>query len=118
MAATQRVPLSRTYSRIYGVVCRVPSGRVVTYGEVARLAGYTGQARLVGYALSALPEHTSLPWHRVVNREGRVSRRAVPGAELSQRILLEAEGVRFDQGGRIALDRFGWRPRRRRETAG
>lgn len=111
-------PRSRAYPRIYSVVRRVPRGRVVTYGEVARLAGYAGQARLVGYALSALPGHSALPWHRVVNREGRVSRRAMPGAELSQRMLLEAEGVRFDQRGRIPLDRFRWRPRGRQATPG
>lgn len=113
-------PVSRSkaaYRRIYRVVRRVPRGHVVTYGQVARLAGLEGQARLVGYALSALPQHSVVPWHRVVNREGRVSRRAVPGAELSQRLLLEAEGVRFDQRGCIALDRFGWQatgPRRER----
>jgi methylated-DNA-protein-cysteine methyltransferase-like protein len=86
----------------------------VTYGDVAHLAGFEGQARLVGYALSALPTRTAVPWHRVVNREGRVSRRATPGAELDQRLLLETEGVRFDARGRIALDRFGWaRPTKR-----
>jgi len=88
----------------------VPRGRVVTYGDVARLARLNGQARLVGYALSAMPAHSAMPWHRVVNRDGQVSRRAVPGAEVRQRILLEAEGVQFDQKGRIPLDRFGWRP--------
>lgn len=104
-----RTDPSTRYARIYRVVRRVPRGRVVTYGTVARLAGLDGQARLVGYALHALPMQSTIPWHRVVNREGRVSRRAVPGVELDQRLLLEAEGVRFDGRGRIALDRFGWR---------
>lgn len=110
MAASGTPARAPVYARIYGVIRRVPRGRVATYGQVARVAGLDRQARLVGYALSALPVHSAVPWHRIVNREGRVSRRRVPGAELSQRMLLEAEGVRFDQRGRIALDRFGWRP--------
>lgn len=109
-----RPSATTTFGRIYAVVRRVPRGRVVTYGKVARLAGFEGQARLVGYALSALPSHSSVPWHRVVNRAGRVSRRATAGTELEQRRLLEAEGVRFDNRGRIALERFEWHPSIRR----
>ena len=60
----------------------------------------------------ALPEGTWLPWHRVINAKGEVSRRRRPGAELSQRMLLEREGVRFDARGRVALARLRWRPRR------
>jgi methylated-DNA-protein-cysteine methyltransferase-like protein len=67
----------------------------------------------VGYALHALPEHTSVPWHRVINAQGRISLRR-PGGDLEQRYRLEAEGVRFDQGGRASLERFGWKGGRRR----
>jgi methylated-DNA-protein-cysteine methyltransferase-like protein len=106
-------PLSRSYQRIYAVVRRVPRGRVATYGQVAALAGLPGRARQVGYALHALPQGTRLPWHRVINAKGEVSRRRRPGAELSQRMLLEREGVRFDPRGRVALARVGWRPGQR-----
>ena len=100
------------YKKIYAVVRRIPRGRVASYGQVARLAGLPGRARQVGYAMYALRAGTSLPWHRVVNAQGKVSRRRVPGAELTQRMLLVREGVRFDARGRISLDRFGWHPRR------
>lgn len=100
-----------TYERIYAVVRRIPRGRITSYGQVARLAGLPGRARQVGYAMYALPNGSNVPWHRVVNAAGAISRRRAPGAELSQRILLEREGVRFGPGGRISLDKFGWKPR-------
>ncbi|HYL31183.1 MAG TPA: MGMT family protein [Gemmatimonadales bacterium] len=103
---------SRTYVRLYAVVRRIPRGRVATYGQVAALAGLPGHARQVGYALHALPRGTRLPWHRVINAKGEVSRRRRPGDELSQRLLLEREGVRFDARGRVALARLRWRPHR------
>ena len=98
-----------TYERIYAVVRRIPRGRVASYGQVARRAGRPGQARQVGYALHALPASTTVPWHRVVNARGEVSRRQAPGGELTQRILLESEGVHVGPGGRIAFDLHGWR---------
>jgi len=102
------------YARIYAVVRRIPRGRVATYGQVAELAGLPGHARQVGYAMHALPTSTTVPWHRVVNVSGGCSRRATPGAELTQRLLLEREGVCFDARGRLSLDQVRWRPRSRR----
>jgi methylated-DNA-protein-cysteine methyltransferase related protein len=63
----------------------------------------------VGYAMHALPNHTAVPWHRVVNAKGEISRRGGGAGELTQRTRLEREGVLFDWRGRIALDRFGWK---------
>ena len=104
------------WSRFYAVVRRIPRGRVATYGQVAALAGRPGHARQAGYALHALGEHTTVPWHRVVNAQGRLSlMRRGPGAGFEQRFRLEREGIEFDPRGRIALVRFGWRrPRGRR----
>lgn len=100
-----------SYPGIYEVVNRIPAGRVLTYGDVAALAGMPGAARLVGYALHALPEHTTVPWHRVINARGGISvGRAVPGGELVQRFRLEEEGVEFDANGRVSLQRFRWIP--------
>jgi methylated-DNA-protein-cysteine methyltransferase-like protein len=84
---------------------------VATYGQIAALAGLRGQARLVGYALHALPSGSRVPWQRVINAQGMVSvRRGGSGAELNQRLLLEREGLQFDQRGRVSLERYQWRP--------
>jgi methylated-DNA-protein-cysteine methyltransferase related protein len=99
-----------TYSDIYGVIRLIPKGRVATYGQIADLAGLPRQARRVGYALSALPKGTAVPWQRVVNANGEISRRSHGGPDRLQRKLLQLEGVAFERG-RIPLDRFQWRPR-------
>ena len=101
-----------SHNVILEVVRRIPAGRVLTYGDVAALAGLPGHARLVGYALHALPDGSTVPWHRVINARGGISTgRAMPGGELVQRFLLEAEGVEFDARGRTSLERYRWEPR-------
>ena len=102
-----------SYERIYAVVRRIPRGRVATYGQVAQLAGLAGHARQVGYALHALASGSALPWQRVINARGEVSRRSEPGMERLQQKLLEDEGVVFDERGRVDLARHRWRPRSR-----
>lgn len=103
---------ARSHRRIYAVVSRIPRGRVATYGQIARLANLPGQARLVGYALSAIPDGSRIPWHRVVNARGQVSDRRDGGPmAVVQRLLLEREHVRFDARGSIRLELFRWRPR-------
>jgi methylated-DNA-protein-cysteine methyltransferase-like protein len=101
----------RSYQRIYRAVRRIPRGRVATYGQVAALAGLRGNARQVGYALHALSDATRVPWHRVINARGEISLRGQPGAEIEQRLLLEAEGIRFDVRGRLRLGEVQWKPR-------
>jgi len=98
------------FARILAVVRRIPRGRVATYGQVARLAGLPRYARQVGYALHGQPPGTPLPWHRVINARGAISLRAIDGADETQRLRLEAEGVAFGAGGRVPLERFQWRP--------
>ena len=104
------------YERIYAVVRRIPRGRVATYGQVAELAGIPRHARQVGYALHALRAGRPIPWQRVINSRGEVSPRSEPGFDEVQRDLLEDEGIEFDARGRIELDRYQWRPRRRRPS--
>ena len=99
---------SDSYRRIWRTVRRIPKGRVATYGQVARAAGLGGQARLVGYAMHALPEGSSVPWHRVLNARGRISLPEADGQAELQRALLQAEGVLF-RNGAADLVRFGWR---------
>jgi len=104
--------MAPSYRRIYEIVARIPRGRVATYGQVARLAGLPGRARLVGYALAAVPDGSRLPWHRVVNARGQISLRADGGPwDRIQRLRLERERVRFDGRRTIALAVFRWRPR-------
>ena len=97
--------------RVWRMVKRCPRGRVVSYGGVAALLGQPRAARGVGRALNALPAGSSVPWWRVVNRNGEISiRGSIHGASL-QRHLLESEGVKFNARGRIDWKRFGWNPR-------
>lgn len=105
--------MSSSYQRIYAVVRKIPRGRVATYGDVAKLAKLPGHARQVGYAMFALPEGTNVPWQRVVNAKGEISRRSRPGAELTQRMVLEREGIRFNSAGRIDFRRYRWPTTRR-----
>ena len=104
------MPISETYQRIYAVVQRIPVGKVSTYGDIAALAGLPNHARLVGYALHALPSFTDVPWQRVINAQGKISLgRAVLGGDLAQQRLLEEEGV-IMLNGRIDLKRYRWQP--------
>ena len=107
-----------TYSQYYDVVRRIPRGRVATYGQVAHLAGLPGRARQVGYAMSAVPDDSDIPWHRVINARGEVSHRSGGSAfERIQRALLEAECVTFDAQDRVDLGRFRWDPPMRGSSA-
>jgi methylated-DNA-protein-cysteine methyltransferase-like protein len=78
---------------------------------VARLAGLGQNARQVGYALHALPEWSDVPWHRVISAKGKISLPRSSGADVTQRLRLDREGVRFDGRGRVDLRVFGWEPR-------
>ena len=93
---------------IYEIVRQIPKGRVATYGQVASLAGLSGHARQVGYALHALEEGSSVPWQRVINARGEVSPRSEAGWEHYQRHLLEEEGVEFGDNGRVKLEDYRW----------
>lgn len=103
--------------RVLAVVEAVPSGKVVTYGQVALLAGAPRAARQVGMVLHGLREPHRIPWQRVINAQGKISTYRIGSGEL-QRALLEAEGVEFDGEGRVDLDRFRWDPDPRAEPVG
>src|SRR5476651_1006403 len=94
---------------LYLTLAQVPEGKVVSYGQLAELAGLGRAARWVGRTLSQLPDGTSLPWHRVLGAGGRVS---LPVGSVSgdeQRARLRAEGVTV-QNNRVNMQRHGWRP--------
>jgi methylated-DNA-protein-cysteine methyltransferase related protein len=96
-------------STIVDVILRVPRGKVAAYGQVARLAGHPGGARLVVWALGSHRKHPELPWHRIVNARGAISLPRGKGYELQKEMLM-AEGVIFDPGDRIDMSRFQWAP--------
>jgi len=92
------------YRAIWDLVGQVPSGRVVTYGQIAEVMGCG--PRQVGYALHALPPGSDVPWHRVVGAGGCISLRDPDGPALEQICRLRAEGVEVTDSGRIDLHRF------------
>ena len=96
-----------TFEKIYDVVRNIPKGKVATYGQVAFLAGNPRWARVVGYALHVNPDTSTIPCHRVVNREGKVAAAFVFGGSSVQRGLLESEGIVFELDGKIDLDKYG-----------
>lgn len=91
---------------IYAIVERIPTGKVASYGQIARIVGCN--ARQIGYALAALPQDKKIPWHRVVNSKGEISARGQADNETYQQILLLSEGIKFDQNNRISLPHFQW----------
>ncbi|WP_240741935.1 methylated-DNA--[protein]-cysteine S-methyltransferase [Deinococcus sp. KSM4-11] len=94
---------------ILALVARIPAGRVMTYGQLALLAGAPGAARQAGQVMNGLTAETALPWHRVINAQGRVSTYKVGTGDLQEQ-LLRAEGVAFDETGRCDLATLQWWP--------
>lgn len=104
-------PVATFRERVLAIVRAVPPGHVVTYGQVAELAGAPRAARQVGGVLFGLRdgEVDDLPWQRVINAGGKISTYKIGSGEL-QRALLEAEQVVFDADGRVDLSRYRWQP--------
>ena len=95
------------YGQIYEAVRRIPPGKVATYGQIAKIVGRC-TARMVGYAMAALPPGTQVPWQRVINHRGEISTRSRGDGALRQRRLLQNEGIRFDRKGRVNFKKVRW----------
>lgn len=93
--------------RVFQVIATIPYGQVTTYGDVARLAGSPRAARQVGGVLRRLPEGSTFPWYRVVNRAGRIS--LLGDDFVRQKEALMAEGIVFSADGAIDLKKYLWR---------
>ncbi len=100
---------SNLYQKIYGIVADIPEGRVATYGQIAWMVGIPNAPRVVGYAMSRVPEGASLPCHRVVNKAGEMAPHNIFGGKDLQRSLLEQEGVSFKENGCIDMEKCQWR---------
>jgi methylated-DNA-protein-cysteine methyltransferase-like protein len=98
--------------RIWQVVALIPAGKVATYGDVASHAGMPGAARRVGAALRGLPQDTRIPWHRVINAQGRIALPQGSSSRYTQRERLEAEGIVFRSNQRLDLGKYRWHPGR------
>ena len=110
------------FQAVYELVRRIPKGRVMTYGQIATVIANRLSPRAVGWALHGCPE--DVPWQRVVNAQGRCSTDRLAETPTGlQQSLLEREGVRFNDSGRLDLDRYRWSPpparakRRKRSSA-
>ena len=97
------------YARIYAVVRQIPPGKVATYGQIAAIVGGC-TARMVGYAMAALPNGSDVPWQRVINRLGKISPHGAGFGSAMQHKLLENEGIHFDGQGRVDFEVVGWLP--------
>ena len=93
------------FEQVYGIVAKIPYGKVASYGQIARMLGNPRSARMVGWALSCCPEH--LPWQRVVMADGSITGGGY--ADL-RRMALEAEDVVFTADGRVEMTSCQWRP--------
>lgn len=94
---------------VIDTIRKIPEGKVATYGGIAAMAGNRRAARQVVRVLHTFSRAEGLPWHRVINREGKISLSDMQGYEHQKR-LLEAEGVIFDQSDTIDLAQYLWHP--------
>ena len=95
-----------TFEKVYAAVKLIPRGSVASYGQVAAALGNPCLSRVVGYALHVNPEPGAIPCHRVVKRDGEVSRAFAFGGTNRQVELLKAEGVGFLDGSHVDMARF------------
>lgn len=96
------------FDKVYNVVKKIPRGKVLTYGDVACLAGNPRSSRQVGWALHSNPHPGEIPCHRVLFADGSVSSGFAFGGPQIQKALLEAEGVEFCENGKIDLKKYRW----------
>ncbi|MBI2624605.1 methylated-DNA--[protein]-cysteine S-methyltransferase [Candidatus Parcubacteria bacterium] len=109
------------YERVYRLARKIPRGRVMTYGQIAALISTPRAARVVGFAMRALPENTDVPWPRVINSQGRISIVNWRWRPKDQARFLRAEGIKVQKrndGFWIDLDKYLWVPKNRADRAG
>ena len=92
---------------VIDIIQKIPVGRVATYGQIASLAGNNKAARQISRILHSSSSKYELPWHRVINSQGRISLRPGDGFEM-QKAILESEGIQVIKG-RIDLVKFQWK---------
>ena len=93
---------------ILAMIMQIPPGCVASYGQIAKLAGIPRNSRQVGAVLRALPRNSDVPWFRIVNSKGEIAARGRAESEAYQRLKLEAEGIEFDDKGRVPMNEYSW----------
>ncbi len=96
------------FESVYKVVKQIPAGKVLSYGDVARLAGNPKMSRQVGWALHVNPEQGVIPCHRVVFKDGSLTRSFAFGGIEIQRAMLVEEGVEVSRDFKIDMKKFRW----------
>tara|TARA_Y100000816_G_C25708689_1_gene374173 strand:- start:148 stop:465 length:318 start_codon:yes stop_codon:yes gene_type:complete len=98
------------HRQILEVIALIPYGKVATYGQIAKLAGIPKHARLVGYVLKHLDQESSIPWHRVINSQGKISVMRIneKGENIQQQLLADEEI--YVLNNKINLKVFSWIP--------
>jgi len=97
------------FEEVYEVVKKIPIGKVLTYGDIARIMGQPRKSKIVGWALHSNPYRGIVPCHRVVNRKGELSGGFAFGGFEAQKKMLEDEGIIFDELGIINLQKYLWK---------
>jgi methylated-DNA-protein-cysteine methyltransferase related protein len=95
--------------KVLKIVRRIPRGKLLSYGQVAAMAGSPRAARIVGGVLFRLGPESKVPWQRVVNSQGGISTYRIGSGE-RQKALLEKEGIRFNRAGHTNLKLYQWVP--------
>jgi methylated-DNA-protein-cysteine methyltransferase-like protein len=101
---------SMAHRKFIAVIKMVPKGRVATYGQIAKVAGFSGHARQVVWTLHSSTKKYKLPWHRIINSQGKIG--LIRDLDyLRQKNFLEREGIEFDRYGKVDLKVFQWKPK-------
>ncbi|MGG7620462.1 MGMT family protein [Bacillus coreaensis] len=95
--------------QIVMIIKNIPEGKVMTYGQIARLAGSPRAARQVVRILHSMSEKHRLPWHRVINDKGQISIQE-DSSYHDQVLSLQNEGVKVSEKGMVCLDKYQWQP--------
>lgn len=97
--------MERFTANVIEIIQHIPEGKVMTYGQIAKLAGSSRGARQVSRILHSMSRKYRLPWHRVINAQGEIS---IKNEELHhvQKLSLESEGVHLNKHNRIDLDKY------------
>lgn len=97
------------FQRVYEIVKKIPSGKITTYGSIAKALGLKSSARMVGWALNSAAVRNDLPFHRVVNRNGDLTGKRYFATPYLMRELLESEGIEFIDD-RVNIKKHLWEP--------